>query len=247
QRYPPSFNSHSLESMQSRHNQLPTSGEPDPAANSSRTRPAYPCFFVAEMPPVQRQTSAACASIILCALSCQSCTRSLPACAPAPVSGLPLLPLTMLNQPCQSSRSASAQCCNCSRPLRASSRSSSGVPLALARVSVHCRVHSARASNVSFTEDCQASTVFVQSSSVGVPPSFRKVSSQSVSSFCCDSAQVFNRLSFVFLSLIDPFSFHRSCVRNAEIVIFVCQHRSGSVNQKLAVKPLVYATVLVWS
>ena len=95
--------------MQSRHNQLPTSGEPDPAANSSRTRPAYPCFFVAEMPPVQRRTSDACASIILCALSCQSCTRSLPACAPAPGSGLKLMSLTMLNQPCQSSRSASAQ------------------------------------------------------------------------------------------------------------------------------------------
>src|SRR5256886_6130406 len=191
----------------------------------SKDGPGYSCFLVLVVPPVQRRTSAAWASIILCVLSCQSCTRSLPACAPAPGSGLKLMSLTMLNQPCQSSRSASAQFCNCSRPLRASSRSSSGVPLALARVSVHCRVHSARASTVSFTEDCQASTVFVQSSSVGVPPSFRKVSSQSVSSFCWVSAQVFIRLSFVFLSLIDLLSFHRSCVPNAEIVIFVCQHR----------------------
>src|SRR5437879_576888 len=169
----------------------------------SKDGPGYSCFLVLVVPPVQRRTSDACASIILCALSCQSCTRSLPACAPAPGSGLKLMSLTMLNQPCQSSRSASPQFCNCSRPLWASSRSSSGVPLALARVSVHCRVHSVRASNVSCTEDCQASTVFVQSSSVGVPPSFRKVSSQSVSSFCCDSAQVFNRLAFVFLSLSD--------------------------------------------
>src|SRR5438876_486994 len=204
--------------MQSRHNQLPTSGEPDPAANSSRTRPGYPCFFVPEMPPVQRRTSDACASIILFALSCQSCTRFLPACAPAPGSGLKLISLTMLNQPCQSSRSASAHCCTCSRSLRASSRNSSGVPLALARVSVNCRVNSARASTVSFTDNCQASTVFAQSSSVGVPPSFRRVSSQSVSSFCCVSDQVFNMLSLVFLSLvflslIDPFSFHWLCVR----------------------------------
>src|SRR6266851_2432489 len=199
---------------------IPTSDEPDPAANSSRTRPGYSCFFVLVAPPVQRWTSAACASIILCALSCQSCNRSLPVCAPAPGSGLKLMFLTILNQPCPSSRSASDQCCNCSRSLRASSRSSSGVPLALARVSVNCRVNWARASTVSFTEDCQASTVFVQSSSVGVPPSLRRVSSQSVSSFCCVSDQVFNMLSFVFLSLIDPFSFHWSCVRNTEIVIF---------------------------
>src|SRR5207237_2588241 len=219
QRYPPSFNSHSLESMQSRHNQLPTSGEPDPAANSSRTRPAYPCFFVAEMPPVQRQTSDACASIILCALSCQSCTRSLPACAPAPGSGRKLISRTELNQPCQRSRSASVQCCNCSRPSRASARSSSGVPLALARVSVNCRVNSARASTVSFTEDCQASTVFVQSSSVGVPPNLRKVSSQSVSSFRWVSAQVFNKVSSDFLSLIDRFSFHQSCVRKEAFAV----------------------------
>src|SRR6266702_7832832 len=213
--------------MQSRHNQLPTSDEPDPAANSSRTRPDYSCFLVPEMPPVQRWTSAAWASIILCALSCQSCTRSLPDCAPAPGSGRKLISRTALNQPCQRSRSASVQCCNCSRPSRASSRSSSGVPLALARASVHCLVHSVCASRVSFTEVCQVSTVFVQSSSVGVPPSLRKVSSQSVSSFCCASAQVFNRLSCVFLSLIDPFSFHRLCVRNREIVIFVRQHRAG--------------------
>src|SRR5207244_2263176 len=89
-RCPPSFDSNPLESMQSRHNQLPTSDEPDPAANSSRARPGYSCFLVPEMPPVQRRTSAACASIILCALSCQSCTRSLPDCAPAPGSGLKL-------------------------------------------------------------------------------------------------------------------------------------------------------------
>src|SRR6266478_2445992 len=199
--------------MQSLHNQLSTSDEPDSAANSSKTRPGYSCFFVLVVPPVQLRTSDACASIILCALSCQSCTRSLPACAPAPGSGLKLICLAMLNQPCQRSRSASAHCCNCSCPLLARSRSSSGVPLALARVSVHCRAHSARASMVSFTEDCQASTVFVQNSSVGVPPSFRRVSSQSVSSFCCVSDQVFNMLSLVFLSLvflslIDPFSFH---------------------------------------
>src|SRR6266446_8355911 len=181
-----------------------SSDEPDSAANSSKTRPGYSCFFVLVVPPVQLRTSDACASIILCALSCQSCTRSLPACAPAPGSGLKLMFLTMLNQLCQSSRSASAQCCTCSRSWRASSRSSSGVPLALARVSINCRVDSARASTVSFTEDCQASTVLVQSSSVGVPPSFRMVSSQSVISFCCDSAQVFNGLSSVFLSLIDP-------------------------------------------
>src|SRR6266516_4820018 len=190
---------------------------------------AFPLFYfsgLSGMPVVQRRTIAACASIILCVLSCQSCTRSLPACAPAPGSGLKLISRTILNQPCQRSRSASAQCCNCSRPLLASSCSSSGVPLALARVSVHCRTHSARASMVSFTEDCQASTVFVQSSRVGVPPNRRKVSSQSLSSFCCDSAQVFNRPSSVFLSLIDPFSFHRSRVRNSAIVLFVCQSSS---------------------
>src|SRR5258708_18714279 len=189
-------------------------------AQFSWSGPGYPCFFVPEISPVQRRTSAACASIILFALSCQSCTRFLPACAPAPGSGLKLISLTMLNQPCQSSRSASAHCCTCSRSLRASSRNSSGVPLALARVSVNCRVNWARASTVSFTEDCQASTVFVQSSSVGVPPSLRRVSSQSVSSFCCVSDQVFNMLSFVFLSLIDPLSFHWSYVRNTELVVF---------------------------
>src|SRR5438132_8622177 len=194
--------------------------------------PDYSCFFVLVVPPDQRRTSAACASIILRALSCQSCTRSLPACAPAPGSGLKLRCLTMLNQLCQSSRSASAQCCTCSCSLRASSRSSSGVPLALARVSINCRVDSARASTVSFTEDCQASTVFVQSSSVGVPPSLRKVSSQSVTSFCCASAQVFNGLSSVFLSLIDSFSFHRLCVRNAERVIFARASRANECWQK---------------
>src|SRR5260370_5542217 len=202
-----SSDSNPLESMQSLHNQLSTSDEPDSAANSSSTQPASSCSFVRVVSPVQRRTSDACASIILCSLSCQSCTRSLPACAPAPDSGLKLMCLAMLNQPCQRSRSASAHCCNCSRPLLARSRSSSGVPLALARVSVHSRAHSPRASMVSFTEDCQASTVFVQSSSVGVPPSFRRVSSQSVSSFSCVSDQVFNMLSFVFLSLIDSFSF----------------------------------------
>src|SRR5260370_23490482 len=169
--------------MQSLHNQLSTSDEPDSAANSSSTQPGYSCFFVLVMPPVQRRTSDACASIILCALSCQSCSRSLPACAPAPGSGLKLMSLTMLNQPCQSSRSASAQCCNCSCPLRASSRSSSGVPLALARVSVNCRENSARASTVSFTEDCQASTVFLQTPTGGVPPNFPKGSSHSVTTF----------------------------------------------------------------
>src|SRR5260370_3614676 len=95
-----SSDSNPLESMQSLHNQLSTSDEPDSAANSSSTQPGYSCFFVAEMPPVQRRTSDACASIILCALSCQSCTRSLPACAPG--SGLKLMSLTMLNQLCQS-------------------------------------------------------------------------------------------------------------------------------------------------
>src|SRR5712691_11077048 len=105
---------------------------------------------------------------------------------------------------------ASAQCCSCSRPCRDSSRSSSGVPLALARVSVQSWVHCARASSVSFTEACQASTVFVQSSSVGAPLNFRTVSSQFVSNFCCASAQVFTRLSPVFFSLIDLFSFHGS-------------------------------------
>src|SRR5229473_6495925 len=210
--------------MQSLHNQLSTSDEPDSAANSSSTQPGYSCFFVLVVPPVQRRTSAACASIILCALSCQSCTMSLPACAPAPGSGLKLMCLAMLNQPCQRSRSASAHCCNCSRPLLVRSRSSSGVPLALARVSVHCRAHSARASMVSFTEDCQASTVFVQSSSVGVPPTLRKVSSQSVSSFRCDSAQVFNRPSSVFLSLIDSFSFLSGCVYEIQRCLMVWRH-----------------------
>src|SRR6266446_3159744 len=184
-----------------------SSDEPDSAANSSKTRPGYSCFFVLVVPPVQLRTSDACASIILCAVSCQSCTRSLPACAPAPGSGLKLISRTAVNQLCQRSRSTSVQCCNCSRPSCVSLRISSGVPLALARVSVHCRAHSARASMVSFTKDCQASIVFVQSSSVGVPPNLRKVSSQSVSSFCCDSAQVCNRPSSVFLSLIDSFSF----------------------------------------
>src|SRR5437763_3818632 len=161
----------------------------------------------------------------------------------------------MLNQPCQRSHSASVQCCNSSRPLRARSRSSSGVPLALATVSVHCRVHSARASMVSFTEDCQASTVFVQSSSVGVPPSLRRVSSQSVSSFCWVSAQVFNRPSFVFLSLIDSFSFLLGGMfeirrRTACIIIMAHgerlptppDHRS-SPNQTLAFQSRLHATV----
>src|SRR5438874_6629215 len=210
--------------MQSRHHQLPRSDEPDPAENCSRTGSDYSCFFVPVVLPVQRRTSEAWASIILCAPSCQSCTMSLPACAPAPGSGLKLMCLTMLNQPCQSSRSASVQFCNCSRPLWANSRSFSGFPLSLARVSVNCRVNSARASTVSFTEDCQASTVFVQSSSVGVPPNLRKVSSQSVSSFCWVSAQVFNKVSSDFLSLIDLFSFHQLCVRKEAFAVQL-EHR----------------------
>src|SRR5258706_851590 len=133
----PSNDSNPLQSMQNRHHQLLRSDEPDPAANCSRTGSGYSCFFDLVVPPVQRRTNAACASIIWCALSCQSFTNSWPTCAPVPGSGLKLISLAILNQPCQSSRSASAQFCSCSRPSRASSRNSSGVPLALARASVH--------------------------------------------------------------------------------------------------------------
>src|SRR5205823_9998875 len=110
----------------------------------------------------------------------------LPACTLVPGSTLKLMSLTILNQFCQSCRSTSIQRSSCSCPCRARSCSSRGTSLVLAKVPVHWRIHSSCASSVCFTDACQASTVFVQSSGLAVPLKRCIVSSQFVNSFCCD-------------------------------------------------------------